>query len=108
MATKEITLRPINVASVERLAFPLSKNDEPWLGIDSVVFRFEAPDRSTTFDRAGVLETPDAGVWYYDTTITDFPDSDSVGMWTIGVFVTDGTVVKRYNYEIALEVVSHP
>lgn len=108
MASKEVLLNPINIASVERLAFPIVKNGEAWVGIDSVTFRFEAPDRSTTFDRSATLESPDAGVWYYDTTVTDFPDTDSLGMWTLGVYVTDGGIVKRYPWEISFEVVSQP
>lgn len=103
MATKEINLGPININSVETLRFPLYKDGEPWIGIDSVEAVFEAPDRETQFTRALEKETPDAGVWLYTTD--NVGDVDTGGWWTVALTVTDGTIVKTYPYEIGFEAV---
>jgi hypothetical protein len=98
-------LGEFGLGSVDRLRFPLTKDGVAWTAIDSVELVFEKPDRATQFSRAMTLETPDAGVWYYDTTTTDL---DTVGFWTLNLRVTDGAVVKRFPGEISLEVRDQP
>lgn len=103
--TKEIDLGQINVASVRRMKVTIKKDGVAWTGIDSVDLVFEDPDRETQFTRTMLLETPDAGVWYYDLTTTDILDT---GRWTINVRVTDGAIVTRYAYEIGFDAMDNP
>lgn len=102
-----IDLGVLAAASVDRIRFTVKKDGTLWTNIDSVVFRFEKPDRDTQFDRNAV----DAGdgVWYYDTVVGDIPDvAASYGYWTVGVKVTDGGIVKWYPHEIGFYVGSQP
>lgn len=80
-----------------------------WTGIDSVVFVFESPDRETTFSRNAVLGDDTTGGWYYDTTVTDFPDvAASYGHWTITPTVTDGPIIKSFPHEIGFYLGDQP
>lgn len=99
--TREITFDDIATASVDRFEFTISKDGATWVGADSVEFTFESPDRATQFTRSATLELPDAGLWYYDSTVSDFT---TPGDWTMGVTVTDGAVVKKYPFEIGFHV----
>lgn len=102
--TGEIDLGVLSVRSVERLRFPLTKDGEPWVGVDSATIVLKDPDGVQT-THAMSNETPDAGVWYYDLTITDVT---TAGRWEANVRVTDGAVVKRYPYEIAFQANDEP
>lgn len=104
---QEINLGAVVLGDVDRLSLTMYKDGALWLGIDSVVLTFRGPD-DTEFTRNATLETPDAGVWYYDTVVTDFDAASDVGDWMIGVKITDGTIVKHYPYEITLTVKDLP
>lgn len=104
--TKEIDLGDFNVESVDRFNFTITKDGVAWTGIDSVSLVFErAEDSTTQFTRAATLETPDAGVWYYDTVVTDFT---TAGDYTVSVRVTDGSIVKRFPYAIGFHMSDNP
>lgn len=92
--TREIDLGKFALASVRRLRFTIKKDGAAWTSMSAVTLTFEKPDRSTTFDRSATLES--GNVWYYDLTTSDI---DTLGYWTIGVMVTDGSTIK-YPYEI--------
>lgn len=111
--TREIDLGVFHLRNVERIKLTLQKDGVAWTGIDSATLILEAPDRTTQKERTMVLVTPDAGVWYYDTVgdpddATVTADLDQAGTWTATVYVVDGTVKKKYPYEIYFEVTSHP
>ena len=91
--------------SVDRLRATITKDGVAWAGIDSVLLTFEAPDRETVFTRSMLVENDSQGIWYYDTLTTDLTE---VGYWTIGMKVTDGTIVKKYPYPISLYVGEEP
>lgn len=102
----EINLGEFNIASVDRIRITITKDGTAWnLSSGSVVLRFEKPDGETQFSRDMVAENAAGGIFYYDTTITDL---DTVGYWNLGVWVTDGAVVKRYPYAITLHVNDNP
>lgn len=105
MATYDISLGEFNIASTERLRCTIKKNGSAWTGIDNVEFIFEKPDQATQFTRNAVLETPDAGVWYYDLTTTDIV---TAGYWRLTVKVTDGAIILRYPYSIDFHVTDLP
>lgn len=102
-AVTEINLGVFNVGNVDRIRVTITKDGVAWnLTSGTVVFRFKKPDRTTTFDRNATAESASGGIFYYDTLTTDF---DTAGDWTMTVIVTDGTVYKKYPYEIAFTVV---
>jgi hypothetical protein len=104
--TADINLGKFNVGSVDRLRFPLTKDGVPWnLSGGSVQLTFKKPDRVTVFTRAAVAENAAGGIFYYDTTTSDI---DTPGWWTVSVQVTDGTVVKKYPYDIGFYAVAEP
>lgn len=105
MATYDIDLGQFGIGSTKRLRATIKKNGTAWVGLDSVQFIFEKPDRSTQFTRNAVLEEPDAGVWYYDLTTTDVLVS---GYWTLNVIVVDGGTTLRYPYSIDFYVSDNP
>jgi hypothetical protein len=96
----EVDLGTFAAESTDRIRLTITKDDVAWTGIDSVVFRFTPPS-GTEFDRDGVNETPDEGVWYYDTTTTDLTEA---GDWSLSVQATDGSVVKWYPHNILFTV----
>ena len=105
-ATGVITLRDVNIASVDRFRVTLRKDGAIWnLSAGSVQFVFEKPDRVTQLVVNATAENAAAGIFYYDTLVTDF---DVTGQWTMNVRVTDGSVVKRYPYEIGFRVNDNP
>lgn len=118
MATRapDVFLGTFSLGDTDVLAFPLKKNTVaaptvyvPWAGLDSVTLTFEAPDRSTTFDRSATVYDDAAGIWAYTTLVTDFPDvAANVGTWTVRVKAVDGGITKRYQGEISMEFVSQP
>lgn len=105
-AVTTIDLGPVGLYSVKRFRATIKKDGVTWdLSSGSVQFVFEKPDRSTQLTFAGIAESAVSGIFYYDTTTLDL---DTVGLWTLNVRVTDGTVVDRYPYEIGFEVVDYP
>ncbi len=105
MASGDIHLGDFNVGSVDRLRFTITKDGEPWAGIDSAVLAFLSPDQSTAFSRTMTLEDDETGVWYYDTTTSEI---DIPGDWHLGLRVTDGVIIKRYPGRITLRVHDQP
>jgi hypothetical protein len=109
MATQDIDLGEFHIGSMDRFRLTIKKDGIPWSGIDSVVLTFEKPGRSNTattqFTRNMQFEDVTGGIWYYDTTVDDL---DVTGYWTLGVKITDGSVVKKYPYEISFHVTSQP
>jgi hypothetical protein len=98
----------LNAGDVDRLRLVITKDGVPWdLTSGAVTLTFEKPDRATQFERAASAENAAGGVFYYDTTTTDFGTND-VGYWTATVKVVDGAVVKRYPHEIGFRVVNEP
>lgn len=106
MPTKRIALSRMMTGTVRRIRFTIKKDGTPWnLAGGSVLLRFENPDRSTTFDRTMTAESASTGIYYYDTTTDEIDES---GDWTLGVRVTESTIVIWYPYEISLPVSSQP
>lgn len=103
--TKVIDLGDFNVASNDRLRFTIKKNGVAWSTLTAVTIIFLAPDDVTTFSRSMIVENASEGIWYYDTTITDVL---TPGYWKLAFEVTDGTLVKRYPYEIGMNVADQP
>lgn len=89
----DIDLGRVGVGSVDRLRFTIRKDGAAWTGIDSVTLTFTDPDGNRASPVSATLETPDAGVWYYDTLTTTV---DEAGAWSIGLTVVDGSVTKIY------------
>lgn len=105
----DIDLAVLDSGSTYRFRGTLKKDGAAWPDIDSATLRFEAPDRSTRFDRSMILES--ANIWYYDSTLTDFLDSDGdpwTGRWTVRVAVVDGSITQRSPREISFEVSDQP
>lgn len=100
-----INLGEFNIANVDRLQATIHKDGVAWTGIDSVTLVFEKPDRSTQFSRSMTVSDDSTGVWYYDTTTTDF---DTAGFWTVTLTVVDGSITKKYPYEIGFHVNDEP
>lgn len=98
----DIDLGTFATGSVDRIRITIKKDGVAWTGIDSVTLRLRDPDGNES-DLAMTLETPDAGVWYYDTLTTDIDES---GDWTAGLKVVDGAITKWYPGEIALTAVN--
>lgn len=105
MSTGAVDLGLLPVAGTKRLRATIKKDGAAWTGIDSVQLTLEGPDRSTQTAHAMVMETPDAGVWYYDTVAADI---NAEGYWTLTLQVTDGTVVLKYPHEIGFLAVGQP
>lgn len=104
--TREINLGEFSIGSTDRFRATITKDGVAWdLSAGTVTLTFEKPDRSTQFTRAMVAEDASGGVFYYDSTTDEI---DTVGWWTCQVRVTDGSVVKRYPYEIGFFVVDEP
>ncbi len=101
----DVNMGVFGINSVDRLRFAITKDGDPWTGIDSVSVVFEDPG-GNQHTRSATLETPDAGVWYYDTQTTG--DIDEAGRWSLNVRVTNGAVVKRYPYKIVLLATDYP
>lgn len=103
MPSPELTFGTVNVENVDRLRMSIEKDDVPWdLSLGSVELTFSRKAVTETFSRDAVAEDATTGIFYYDTTVTDFTEA---GMWLVRVTVTDGTIVKTYPYEISLRVV---
>lgn len=100
--TAEIDLGVFCVGNTDRIQLTIDKDAVAWPGIDGVVLTFERPDY-ISFTRDMTLL--DGEVWYYDTTTSDI---DLVGVWRLAVTVTDGSVVKKYPYEITMTVTDQP
>ena len=107
MATRDVDLGVIHAVSVKRIRITFKKDGEYWTGIDSASLTFEAPDRSTTFERSMTLDSDSIGRWYYDTVVTDFASADA-GYWTIKVKVVDGTITDYWPHEIGFELSVQP
>lgn len=106
MSTQQIDLGQFNIDNTDRIEVTVLKDEAPWdLTSGSVSFTFRAPDRSTQFVREATPSNAPLGVFYYDTTISDFTVT---GDWTMAVKVVDGPVIKTYPFEIGFSVVDEP
>ena len=103
--TGEIDLGVFAAGSVDRIRFAILKDGAAWTGIDSVKLVLQDPDGTESAELDMTLETPDAGVWYYDTPTSAFT---AEGPHRAGVKVTDGSIVKWYPFEVYIKVVDHP
>lgn len=109
MATREIDLGKFVVTGSRRIRLTIKKDGVAWSGIDSVTLTFEKPDRSTQFTRSMVVFQDSQGIWDYDIVAADLPDeSASLGHWTVGVKVVDGTISMPYPHEVGFIVEDLP
>jgi hypothetical protein len=103
MATKSISLDRIGTLSDGRLEFTILKDGSPWT-LDSVTLVFYSPSRVTFFSRGMTWDSVNS-VWFYDIQDDELTEE---GVWSIRVTVVDGSVQKRYPYEVALPVAEYP
>lgn len=105
MAHRSQTLEDKSLDGVHRFLFIIKKDGVIWSGINSVTLVFEKPDRTTQFERAGILENDSLGRWYYTTTSSDL---DTLGYWTLTVRVVDGAITLTYPHELGFRVRGNP
>lgn len=101
--TTDIDLGIVNVESTARIELLMKRNGDIWIGIDSAELTLISPTGVASTPVEMTLETPDAGVWYYDLLVTDVTET---GRWRLSVTNIDDTVIITYPYELTFEAVS--
>ena len=101
-----IVLPDVSVCSVDRFYVLLTLDWVPWIGC-TVQFVFQPPLGGAKITVNASLDTanPANNGYYYDTLVTDITVT---GRWTMGVHVTNGSIFKRYPYEIGFQVNAQP
>lgn len=107
MATGAYALGTFNIASVDRLRFTLTKDGVTW-DPGTVNLYFEQQQGSGLTLTKTAITRESAGVFYYDTLVTDFPAPAYAGSWKVAVEGIDGAVRKRYPFDISFLMNNQP